>query len=152
MDKDFIERFWGHTEASGDCLEWRRARTPAGYGALRHKGRFLYAHRVAWEIENGPIPDGLHVLHSCDNPPCCNPAHLRIGTHADNVGDMHERGRARSCGLAGERHPMARLTETQVAEIRARYAAGGVTQYELAPEYGISQAHLSKVVSGKNWT
>lgn len=149
---DFSERFWGRTSRVGDCIEWTRAKTPAGYGALRHEGEFLYAHRVAYELAHGPIPDGAHILHSCDNPACCNPEHLTAGTHSDNMRDMHSKGRGNPPGLSHGHHPMAKLTEEQVAEIRRRYTAGGVTQYELAPEYGVSQAHLSKIVRKKSWT
>jgi hypothetical protein len=80
--------------APDDCWEWRGNRNNRGYGKL---GK-IYAHRVAYELASGPIPSGLEVMHSCDNPPCCNPAHLSVGTHADNMQDMARKGR----------HPWAR--------------------------------------------
>jgi hypothetical protein len=64
-----------------------------GYGSIYADGRLQKAHRVVWQVEHGPIPDGLHVLHQCDNPPCCNPAHLFLGTHADNMADKIAKGR-----------------------------------------------------------
>lgn len=99
MRKSEEERFWSKVDRSGDgCWEWTaKSRTSFGYGVMRvggTPGRLEGAHRLAWQYTNGPIPDGLCVLHSCDNPPCCNPAHLRIGTKADNTRDKVERGRA----------------------------------------------------------
>ena len=76
------------------CIEWRGGKTSAGYGQIWERGKFRqYAHRWAYEKFYGPIPKGLYVLHSCDNPPCINPKHLRAGTHAENVADMVSRGR-----------------------------------------------------------
>lgn len=80
------------TEAG--CWEWARAKTRKGYGHAQKGAIKLRAHRFAFELWNGPIPDGMMVLHSCDNPPCCNPEHLRVGTAKDNVFDMIQRNRA----------------------------------------------------------
>lgn len=85
-------------EAVGGCLEWTACSTPAGYGNIRNGASVVLAHRVAWELVNGPIPDGISVLHHCDNPPCCNVDHLFLGTHADNSADMISKGR-------GQGHP-----------------------------------------------
>jgi len=78
-----------------DCWEWKGARSSAGYGQkwTPSVGQVLYTHRLAYEWANGPIPSGMIVLHACDNPPCCNPSHLRLGTHADNVADKMQKGR-----------------------------------------------------------
>ncbi|MEQ6899281.1 HNH endonuclease signature motif containing protein [Microbacterium sp. KR10-403] len=70
------------------CLEWQRTRNEDGYGSIYVNGVTTLTHRFAWEIENGPIPDGLNILHRCDNPPCCDPSHLFLGTQAENVDDM----------------------------------------------------------------
>lgn len=80
------------------CLEWTGARDHDGYGRINSAGLRLRTHRVAWAHENGPIPSGMLVLHRCDNPPCCNPDHLFIGTNADNTADMMDKCRWRSCG------------------------------------------------------
>ena len=86
----------GHTEAIvTPCIEWQGKRDKDGYGRVEVNGREIAAHRVAWAKENGLIPAGLLVLHSCDNPPCINIDHLRLGTHKDNMADMVARGRSK---------------------------------------------------------
>lgn len=114
----------------------------------------------------------MFVCHKCDTPPCCNPAHLFIGTPSDNVHDMIAKGRRRFGKIDserrrantraawkrstrmpfGERHYAARLTADQVAAIRDRYALGGVRQVDLAKEYGVSQTHISSIVIGTTWS
>lgn len=131
----------------GECWVWTRATSSIGYGALTHGGFIMDAHRVAWELANGPIPKGLHVLHHCDNPPCVNPEHLYAGTRKDNARDAVERGQH----LCGSRSPRAKLTERDVAEIRRRYDLGGVYQYELAEEFGVTQTTVSRITRRKGW-
>lgn len=97
---------------------------------------------------NGPIPDGLHVLHHCDNPPCVNPAHLFLGTNADNVADKTAKGRGR--GGRGEAHRNAKLTADQVREIR-ELAASGLTQREIAARYGVRHTAIGKILRGERW-
>jgi len=78
------------------CLEWTGAADPDGYGRIYANGKHVLTHRLAWELANGPIPAGIHVRHFvCDNPPCCDPEHLRLGTHAQNMGDMKAKGHVR---------------------------------------------------------
>jgi hypothetical protein len=107
------------------------------------------AHRVSWTLHNGAIPNGLHVLHHCDNPQCVNPAHLWLGTNADNMRDMIRKGRGNVAG--GEDHGSAKLTEKQVIEIRERYAAGNITQHELGNEYGISKQTIGEIIRREIW-
>lgn len=93
-DPRLPERFWAKVQARDTgCWEWTAMTVQGGYGRYIHKGRKHLVHRVAHELLIGPIPDGLLVLHNCDNPPCCNPAHLRAGTAKDNMQDRLERGR-----------------------------------------------------------
>lgn len=87
--------FWTRLEKTeGGCMVWTKSKNADGYGLLSWKSRADKAHRVAYELANGPIPEGMKVLHRCDNPPCCNPAHLFVGTQADNVKDCLSKGRA----------------------------------------------------------
>lgn len=89
------ERFWSHVDKSGECWIWTASRVPWGYGKTVRNREETYAHRYSWEMAYGPIPDGMLVMHSCDNPPCVNPSHLLLGTPKDNMDDMRAKGRWR---------------------------------------------------------
>jgi hypothetical protein len=149
-------RFWEKVDRSGECWVWTGRRTPRGYGefGLHKPGRSSRAHRVAWELTHGPIPDGMCICHACDNPPCCNPAHLFLGTSADNTRDMDEKGR-RVVGLrpvypTGETHPMAKLNSAQVAEMRA-LRSNGWGERQLAARFGVGHSQVHRIVSGQSW-
>jgi hypothetical protein len=153
--------FWSMVDTSGECWLWTGAQTGSGYGYFRNS----HAHRVAWQLVNGPIPDGLLVCHNCpggDNPLCVRPDHMFLGTQLDNMRDMRQKGR----GAEGDRHGMrlhpelvrrgeahhfARVTREQVRAIRARYAAGGITHQRLADEYGLKRQSVSDILTGRNW-
>jgi hypothetical protein len=136
----FAARFWSRVDKSGACWLWTLSRHDFGYGQVVVKRRPRGAHRVAWELMNGPIPEGMSVLHRCDNPPCCNPAHLFLGTDADNAFDKVRKGRA----------PI-KLTPAQVLEIRAKHAAGGTNYCALAREYGVTDPMVRLIVLRKAW-
>jgi transcriptional regulator with XRE-family HTH domain len=127
------------------CWPWTAALTTTGYGSFGGNSGGA-AHRVAYVVANGPIPDGLGVLHRCDNRQCCNPAHLFVGSQYDNMRDMAAKGRTGR--ITGERSVRAKLTDAQVDEIRGRRQAGA-TLKSLAAEYGVTSAHLSHVMSGR---
>ena len=143
------ERFWSCVDRSGTgCWEWHGRRDENGYGRTSVGGRHNYgAHRVAWELTHGSTT--LHVLHRCDNPPCCNPDHLFLGTNRDNAIDRHAKGRSKNLGR-GALHPMAKLTAAEVAEMRA-LRANGWTQIRLAQRFGISRGNVSKIVNGRSY-
>jgi hypothetical protein len=105
------------------------------------------AHRVSYEMANGLIPDDLQVCHHCDNPSCVNPDHLFLGTNSDNVADCISKGRQ----TRGSSHPVAKLTEQQVLDIRTKYASGLFLQREIAAEYGITQDNVSYIIHRKTW-
>ena len=92
---DETQRFLDNVmpEPNSGCWLWMGSQAAHGYGMLSVNGKPCRAHRVSWEMYNGPIPDGLHILHKCDNPPCVNPSHLYAGTHKDNMRDRSERRR-----------------------------------------------------------
>ncbi|GAC1603195.1 MAG: HNH endonuclease [Acidimicrobiales bacterium] len=145
------EIFWARVDkrAVDGCWEWVGRRDEKGYGRVGfHSRPSVGAHRVAWELSAGPISDGLFVLHRCDNPPCCNPSHLFLGTQADNNRDRHAKGRSRNLD-PGELHPKAKLTNEQVRQIRAEYERGLVTQQALAERWGVSRGNVSKILNRK---
>lgn len=144
------ERLDAYVQRGGpdECWEWTRAKSK-GYGNLSTgNGKYRPAHIVAWELANNrPRPKGMVIRHSCDNRACCNPAHLLLGTQRDNMRDKVERGRQ----PRGETMATSKLTQQQVDEIRARYAAGGIRQKDLAAEYGVSQSNVSVLVRNMTW-
>lgn len=154
--KPLAERLWARVQKlPNGCWEWQGYRGPVGYGQIglgsRDEG-ITSTHRAAWIVTNGEIPDGSVVRHKCDNPPCCNPEHLELGTHRDNTEDKVSRGRqARSAAL-----PHTRLTDDQVREIRERYDVrygppkrGGrrSNAIELAAEFGVSKNYIFQIVN-----
>lgn len=134
------------------CWEWLAGKTEAGYGKFTLGGGVTFrAHRLMWELVFGEIPEGLCVLHTCDSPPCCNPRHLWLGTQGQNVDDMTAKGRWGGGAPPGEAHGRAKLSAPEVAEIRDRWANGGVLQKELATEFGVSKTTIGEIVHRKIW-
>jgi hypothetical protein len=160
---DMLSRFRAKV-ASGkpdECWPWTAGTGVGGYGQFYEKtvdGKPIYrqAHCVAWEIENKRPIQGLG-LHTCDNPPCCNPAHVYEGDHLLNTQDAIQRGRTyrgshpnRNTAL-GTRQGNAKLDDEAVRLIRSRYAQGGVTQSSLAKEFGVNQTKISSVIRRETW-
>lgn len=145
-----MKRFWDKVDKSGACWVWTATRTRFGYGRFMLDRKVRAAHRLSYELTKGPIPAGLMVLHSCDNPPCVNPDHLSVGTSADNVHDCMRKGRVRRRPLRGQGHPAAKLTYHDVVDIRS-LRAFGATQSTLAAAFGVSQANVSMICSGVTW-
>ena len=143
-----LDRFWSKVDQSNlsGCWPWTGSRNTKGRGQFMWTDRKpRLAHRVAYWLTAGAIPDGLLVCHHCDNPLCCNPAHFFLGTNKDNTQDMVRKGRAK--GASGTHHSNARLTEDQVLEIRA--AEG--SQKAIAERFGIPSSHVSNIKSRKKW-
>lgn len=129
------------------CLEFMGARTSDGYGVVRYQNRCYYTHRIAWERASGRrVPDGLLVMHTCDNPCCCNPDHLRVGTRADNSRDMIAKGRARHPGPTKAGRPM---TDAQMEYIDQR--RGKVPARVIARELGLSYSAVYRYLWGKTY-
>jgi hypothetical protein len=150
-----VARFWSFVRKSAGCWEWTGGTIGLGYGGFWLSGRQVRAHRLSFQMHGGYIPAGQFVLHRCDNPPCVRPDHLYAGDHATNMRDRMERGRtARGDRMPhprvhGSAHPRAKLTEADVAVIRAEYRPG--RGGDLMRRYGVSQASLWAVVHGKSW-
>ena len=108
----------------------------------------MHAHRASWMFANGPIPEGMYVLHRCDNRRCVNPGHLFLGTDRDNMDDMIAKGRCRS--PKGQRNGSAVLTESDVIEIR-RQLADKVPQREIGRRFGVAQTTIEEISTGRNW-
>ncbi len=145
-----LQHYWDRVEkkSTEECWPWTGAKTWKGYGFFRWDGKSQNAHRVAWMLANGPIPEGIHCLHRCDNPACQNPAHLFLGTNLENISDKMSKGRHR--GPRGERSSSAKLTSEQIYEIRER----GETcePYEtIARRFGITEGHVSMIITRRSW-
>ena len=122
------------------------------YGKIWVKGKLKHAHRVSWELHNGPIPDGLFVLHKCDNHACVNPAHLYPGTQAQNVLDTRDRGRMNHVNASrGEKHLNAKLTVEQAFEVRSLAVNRAMPQTKIAAVFGISQSVVGRIARGEAW-
>ncbi len=181
-------RFWSYVSKDGPtperypelgpCWPWTgggiNRRRGTNYGVFWSDGKAVRAHRVAWELACGPVPDGLYVLHRCDNPPCCNPAHLFLGTDLDNMRDKVAKGRATAGDQhyartnperlphgeqhwakrnpekyhRGQAHPMAKLTAAQASEI---HGATSVPVKVLASRYGVSMGTIYSIRTGHGW-
>jgi len=173
------ERFWGKVIKSGseDCWPWTAALTHDGYGRFGWGGTTHISHRIAFRMEVGEIPEGLCACHSCDNRKCCNPNHIWLGTHWDNVLDKMAKGRykegAKKRGPEwianrprGDDHPFrknprlpcfgegvntAKLDSSDVIKIRKFYATGKYGMKSLAMRFGVSAWNIKYIVDGKTW-
>lgn len=163
MTHDLIARLEAATE--GSCVLWPRATDERGRGQIWENGKKMLAHRWAWEKVNGPIPAGKLICHHCDNPGCINPHHLYVGTHADNMRDMRERGRStaarypelarelgrrtgrRNTHTRGEGNPRAKLTAEQATAIRSDKRPTKL----VAADYGVDQSTVQRIRRGKLW-
>jgi hypothetical protein len=159
-----VARFWSKVDVKSQltvCWLWRGAQDPNGYGRYRNPdtGHTELSHRVSYDLVKGNVPlPPINLRHTCDNPPCCNPYHCIPGTQADNMRDASERGRLvgvhpdhRDKCARGSDAYHAKLTEAQILEIRARFAAGE-RPGNLALEFGISPSNMTHITRRKTWT
>ena len=143
------ERFMKKVDRSGDCWLWTAVRNSDGYGNFKLNGTMIKAHRVAYTLFLGPIPNGLHVLHRCDVPGCVNPNHLFLGTHMENMIDREAKGRGHD--KRGEANGRAKLTLQEVWQIRDLVKCKLFTQIEIGRMYGISNVVVSKISLFQLW-
>ena len=145
-DRDAVsERFRSKVAKKGDaeCWEWKACSKAQGYGRIHLNGKMQSAHRVAYALVNGDVPAHRHVLHTCDNPTCCNPGHLTLGSASENIRDMVKKNRH----ARGERHGRAKLTSKKAEEIRASEAP----LHALSETYGVHPSVISSVRRNMHW-
>lgn len=144
-------RFWSKVEKSDGCWVWRGDIGHGGYGRIRINGANKMSHRIAWEWVNGPIPAGLVICHSCDNPPCVNPDHLRAATQKENVEESERKGRRNY--RTGPAPWRAKLTEENVREMRHLHKENSkyYTDGKIAKMFGVDPSTAKKAIYGLTW-
>jgi hypothetical protein len=146
-EEEVLKKVLLNTIKNGDCLEYMGHLNQDGYGIIKiggRKGKFIFVHRFIYQKTIGVIPEGLSVCHNCDNPPCCNPSHLFLGTQDDNMKDMATKGRAfRSIG---EKSGLCKITKKQVENIRKDPRKN----YIIAKEYGLAKSTISMIRNFKS--
>ena len=151
-----IERFWKHVEKTDDASCWNYTGyiLNSGYGHFVIGKKRIRAHRLSWLINNGEIPEGMLICHTCDNRKCVNPKHLFIGTNKDNALDREEKGRGAHNNTKpqyGEKNGLSKLTRFKVDEILELYKESGCTQQALADEFNVSRSTISHITTGRIW-
>lgn len=143
------KRLWSKVKISSDneCWEWQGTKTTAGYGVIRINYKLNYAHRLAWEIENkSEIPEKGTICHHCDNPACCNPKHLFLGTQADNVRDAAKKGRMPK----GENHFRSFISGDDVRQIR-HLGLTDMSKREIGEKFGMSRQAVTDILYKRTW-
>jgi len=143
---EFRKRFWSKVARTRGCWRWLASKDCNGYGRVGVGHEVTRAHRIAWMMQNRPVDSDVLICHRCDNPSCVRPSHLFSGTHKDNLSDAASKDRT----AFGERHPMAVISEAKVRAIRALHLSG-FTREEIAPLFGVSPRHVSKVARSYSW-
>jgi len=152
MARSWREPYWARVDIreQDDCWPWKGNVHSEGYGRCWIGGKWVRAHRLAWRLSHGAIPEDMCICHHCDNPICCNPTHLFVGTRADNARDCLKKGRWPV--MRGVRNGSAKLSSEQVRQIRALYASGKCTQVELGKRFNVRPDHVGQIVRRELWT
>lgn len=145
------KRFWAKVQKGPECWLWTGARHGQGYGLLTCHGT-LKAHRASFFLANGYIHLDGSVLHTCDNPSCVNPDHLRLGTQRENIADMDAKGRRKFRAQFGEENPMARLTARDVAAMRAEREKSRISYKRIAERFGVSTMTAYRAITLQSWS
>jgi hypothetical protein len=150
-----MDKFYRHVNRGSDdeCWEWKASRDRKGYGQFHIGKKSIRSHRVSWIVHFGEIPEGLHVLHHCDNPPCCNPHHLFLGTNRDNALDRECKGRGNKINAKnrGEGHGMSKLTNEQVLEILELLKDVNCSLREIGDKFGVSRDTIYSIKMKLRW-
>lgn len=149
------DRFWSNINIGNpyDCWEWKSMEGTGEYAQTHYNGKNVPCHRKAYELfYEKKIPDGMCICHHCDNPPCCNPYHLFLGTVQDNVDDREAKGRNKMPHSKGEDHGHHKLTEDSVRQIRSLYATGKHSYRSLGDIYGVSFGQIRHIIKGRDWS
>jgi hypothetical protein len=144
------EAFWARVPPGDGCRIWPGRRNASGYGPVSWMGRDVLAHRLAYALAKGPIPAGRVVMHTCDNPPCCNPDHLELGSIDDNIRDMLRKHRHRPGGVSGLANHKSKLSPPLVCELRAAWHAGESIK-SIARRTGLAVGTVHPMLHGKTW-
>jgi HNH endonuclease len=147
ITEEELARFNAKIQKTDSCWIWTRSLDTHGYGQFGFRGKTRLAHRLAWEINHGPIPVGLFVCHRCDNPRCVNPKHLFLGTNRDNLDDARAKGRLIGKHTRGEAHPKARFTNNQICFIRS----AKMTAEALSKQFGCFVSTINKIRQKQTW-
>jgi hypothetical protein len=159
FSRPLTERFWEkvnkdgpvseHVQHVGQCWTWTGSTNQHVYGTISVHRKSILAHRVSWSLHFGDCPDGLCVLHVCDNPTCVNPMHLFLGSHQDNMADKSQKNRC--ADASGSKNPRAVLTESDVQAIRHARSLGAISAYVLADQYGVSPSTIWRALRANTW-
>lgn len=156
QDPNAIKRFFSKVlmDDGEKCWEWQAHKNRFGYGRFDLRGKDgkwfkRVAHRVAYELFFGDVPDGFELMHKCDNPSCVNPNHLLVGTHSQNMQDCAKKGR--NVIFCGENNHNSKLSLGDVMEIRKLWSSGEYSKRELGEKFGVSPTQISNVVLGRQW-
>jgi hypothetical protein len=152
------KRFMDKVNFTSDCWLWIGVKNDGGYGQFSLNGKKIRSHRFVWEHFKGEIPKGMEVCHKCDVPNCVNPNHLFLGTHQDNMADKTAKGR--NPHMSGEKNGSAKLSQSQVDEIRRLYrrqkrgkngTIGEYTTRGLAEKFGVGKSQIIRILNQKSW-
>lgn len=144
--KDVMKRFFSFVKKTKGCWNWIGDIGVGGYGRIWYNGKTVKAHRLSYEKFIGPIPEGILICHTCDNPKCVNPKHLFLGTHQDNNSDKTNKDRQAKGNTSG----MSKLTEAQVMEIK-KLLHSGMQVFEITKMYPVTWGAISCIQKGKTW-